>query len=78
MRDARIVANFRAGGDWTSSIQAVMPSLHSFVSTTDAREEIQDRLRESVIRSDALHHPGAAFSNLLHSPAFNNVMASND
>lgn len=77
VRDARIVATLRAGDYRIPAIQAVMTSLHFLDSTTDARKALHNRLRDIASRSDALLRAGADLSNLLHSPAVNNVMASN-
>lgn len=77
VRDARIVATLRAGGYRIPAIQSVMTSLHALDRTTDAREALHNRLRDIAIRSDALLRAGTDVSDLLHSPAVNNVTTSN-
>lgn len=77
VRDTRIVATLRAGGYRIPAVHAVMTSLHTLDSTTDAREALHNRLRDIAIRSDALLRAGADVSDLLHSAAVNNVTASN-
>lgn len=77
VRDARIVATLRVGGYRIPAIQAVMTTLHALDRTTDAREALHNRLQDIAIRSNALLHAGTDLANMLHSPAVNNVMASN-
>lgn len=77
VRDARIVAALRAGGYRIPAVQAVMTSLRTLDNTTDARNALQDRLQSIASRSDALLRAGTDLSDLLRSPAVNNVPASN-
>ncbi|HIY42536.1 MAG TPA: hypothetical protein H9836_15605, partial [Candidatus Nocardiopsis merdipullorum] len=78
VRDARIVAALRAGGYRVPAVQSVMTSVRTLDSTTNARHALHDRLQSIATRSAALLHAGTDLSDLLHSPAVNNVPADNN
>lgn len=78
VRDARIVAALRAGGYRVPAVQSVMTSVRTLDSTTNARHALHGRLQSIAARSAALLHAGTDLSDLLHSPAVNNVPADNN
>ena len=74
--DARIVAALRAGGYRIPAVRAVMTSLRTLDDTTNARDALHGRLQSIAARSDALLRAGTDLSDLLRSPAVNDVQAA--